>query len=71
MINPFRLEAMSGDLPDGGWRLVIGLAQSPMEPESATQAQINLYGEWAKIARTSPLFQQELKTLLIKKLVPV
>ena len=68
MLEPIRLEILAGDLPDGGWRLVAGRGQGPGQPESATQAQLTFYGEWAEIARKSPAFQQELKIFLITKL---
>lgn len=56
MIQPIRLETMAGNLPDGGWRLVTGRGSDLEQPESATRAQLNFYGEWAEIARASPNF---------------
>lgn len=65
MLVPIRLETLSGDLPDGGRRIVTGRSNSDV-----TLARLDFFGELAEIARTSPTFQRDLIVFLMTVLAP-
>lgn len=64
LMLPVRLETMAFDIPENNCRRIV----TGREQHKETLARLDFFGELAEIAKTSPTFQPELMTFLMRSL---